>query len=147
MFPCQGGSVVNHVQIAWVLTFLKHLVHEFRLAVLNGPLCQHRHAHQSGGKVALEALCGFLVQCLLHNVHAVGRCGFYQHRIYQVNLCAGGIAVLLLVKECLVDKCIQSLVLLYVGVHITVFSSYLRYLGHGGIAVREETVGHHTNGH
>ena len=97
--------------------------------------------------MALEALCGFLVQCLLHNVYAVSRCGFYQHRIYQVNLCAGGITVLFFVKESFVDKSVQILVLLDVGVHIAGFSSYLRYLGHGGIAVREETVGHHTNGH
>ena len=145
MLPGEVCAVVQHIEVAWVFAFLEHIVHLLRLGFACSPLCNYRHTHKTCRQVSLVDILGVLPQCLLHSLYLRFWGRTHKHRVYQINLCASRIALLLWVEEGLMYERIMLLVLGAVDSCVGTLAQCAGNLRHCEVALRHHAVVHHIN--
>ena len=90
--------------------------------------------------MSLESARRLVPEGFLNLVKAVGRGGAHEHRIYKIYLSTSRIAVLLRIKECLMDNFILGMILIDEHTCIILLTQSLCYLGHRHITLRHHAV-------
>ena len=107
IFPSRCRTMVNHIQITGIITFLHHLIEEIHLFIPNSPFCQNRHSNQTNSNMSFMLFFGHHNDILFHFIIQRIRYNTYQHRIAHIQLWAGRIDSFIRTVERLMNQLVK----------------------------------------